>query len=360
MARNPYESLDKGRMLMSNAQTLLVLPETRSEPASERTITARMSAVVLAILGLVLLFAAAMKAYTPVSEAPEKAGWLSRPAVILAAIEMEIALGVWLLSGIRRRLAWRAALGCFMVFACVSAYNGLIGAASCGCFGQLHTNPWHTAAFDATAVAALLLFRPRSNPADAASSKRKIFVAMAIALVCASLGAWTMLGRIPTGLAVEGALETAGSGSLVLLQPEHWIGKRLPLSRHIQSDSRWQTGTWLVVLYDTECSVCRKAVPRFAEMAQSGPMNVALIEMPPHQAGAAELTRLCPGCVTGTLSEDKDWFATTPVVMLVENTIVQAAAQGEEALKIRFDARSNMLVGFSQGSARTKDDHRGR
>jgi hypothetical protein len=343
---------------MADGQTLLISPEANVERPA--VAVGRMSAAVLAILGLVLLFAAAMKAYTPVSESPEKANWLSRPAVILAAIEMEIALSVWLLSGIHRRLAWRAALGCFVVFTGVSAYKGLIGAASCGCFGGLHTNPWYTAAFDVAAVVALLLFPPRGDePIDSAPSPKRMFSAVAIALACAALGAGTMLSRVPTALAA-GELEASGPGSLVLLEPEKWIGQRLPLSRYIQADARWQSGTWLLVLYDADCPVCRKAVPRFAEMAGAGQVNVALIEIPPHQPEAAELTRLCPACVSGSLSEDKDWFATTPVAMLVEDGIVRAAAQGEEVLKVHFDAQSNKLNGFSQGSTGTKDNHRGR
>ncbi|MHC4477380.1 MAG: hypothetical protein ACYTEL_17165 [Planctomycetota bacterium] len=41
-----------------------------------------------------------------------------------------------------KKAAWLAALLCFSLFSFITLSNGLTGAASCGCFGSVHLNPW--------------------------------------------------------------------------------------------------------------------------------------------------------------------------------------------------------------------------
>jgi hypothetical protein len=67
---------------------------------------------------------------------------------VIASIELEITLGVWLLSGWFQRGAWLGALGFFGVLAGVSLYLALIGQRSCGCFGRVPVNPWLTFTLD--------------------------------------------------------------------------------------------------------------------------------------------------------------------------------------------------------------------
>lgn len=86
--------------------------------------------------------------------------WTWRPFLIFQ-VEFELALGIWLLSGVFKRLAWLGALACFSLFCSVTLYKALVGAASCGCFGTVHVNPWITLfAVDLPAVVILGLLRP--------------------------------------------------------------------------------------------------------------------------------------------------------------------------------------------------------
>jgi len=87
-------------------------------------------------------------------------GWLSSATVQLAAVQWEIILGLWLLSGRGKAWAWLLALTTFLMFAGVSLWLGLIGQASCGCFGAVKASPWHAFAVDVLALALLGVGRP--------------------------------------------------------------------------------------------------------------------------------------------------------------------------------------------------------
>jgi hypothetical protein len=57
---------------------------------------------------------------------------------------LELALSVWLLSGLFKKGAWLAALVCFSFVSMITHYKAVTGAASCGCFGSVQANPWIT------------------------------------------------------------------------------------------------------------------------------------------------------------------------------------------------------------------------
>ena len=65
--------------------------------------------IVLKLLGILLITAAALKAWQLLTEPmAENSVWSSRP-VLIGLVELELALGFWLLSGLFKR----AALYCF-------------------------------------------------------------------------------------------------------------------------------------------------------------------------------------------------------------------------------------------------------
>jgi Methylamine utilisation protein MauE len=113
-----------------------------------------------AVLGLLLLTAAALKLYGFHVSAVPRAGWLSTPWAQMALILWEVILGLWLVSGLYPAGSWLAALATFTVFAIVSGYLGWIGVASCGCFGSIKASPWDAFAVDVVALIALVVARP--------------------------------------------------------------------------------------------------------------------------------------------------------------------------------------------------------
>ena len=116
--------------------------------------------VVEVALGALLLTAGALKTYgLSVSPLPSVGG-LSVPAVQYSVVTWEFVLGSLLVLGAFRPLPWILAIGTFFAFAVVSGYLGLIGQASCGCFGAIKASPWAAFAVDLVAVAALVIARP--------------------------------------------------------------------------------------------------------------------------------------------------------------------------------------------------------
>ncbi len=107
-----------------------------------------------------MLTAAGLKIYG-LNVAPyAQFGWLSSTSVQFVVLEWEIVLGVWLLTGRKTAGAWFAAVATFLAFAGVSSYLGVIGQASCGCFGSIEASPWLAFAVDGIALILLGLGRP--------------------------------------------------------------------------------------------------------------------------------------------------------------------------------------------------------
>lgn len=109
-------------------------------------------------LGILLLTTATLKARDAFSFGGRVAGPFP-PLVILLAVQVEAALGLWLLSGLAPSVARRVALCSFVLLAAVAAYLGLTGAPTCGCAGAVSVSPWIAFGVDVFAVALLLYCR---------------------------------------------------------------------------------------------------------------------------------------------------------------------------------------------------------
>jgi len=121
---------------------------------------ARLSSLIRCFVGSLLLVAAGMK-LSGLNVAPyAQFGWLASANVQLIAVEWEILLGLWLWSGWYRFGSWIATVSTFIAFAGVSVYLGIIGQASCGCFGAINASPWMAFAIDFAALALLFIGRP--------------------------------------------------------------------------------------------------------------------------------------------------------------------------------------------------------
>ncbi len=112
-------------------------------------------AVVL-VAGAVLLLAAGLKAWRVIHSPVAMPAPLGITGFTPVLIGWEIFLGLWLLSGALPLAARRTAIGCFAFFGGYACWEALAGKASCGCFGQVHVNPWFTVLLDAAMVAMLI------------------------------------------------------------------------------------------------------------------------------------------------------------------------------------------------------------
>jgi hypothetical protein len=175
----------------------------------------RFFTIVRILLGVVLLVAAGLKLYGLNVTVLPRVGWFATPQVQVAAVEWELVLGLWLLSGVYQAGAWLAAVSTFGAFAVVSAYFGWIGVASCGCFGVIKASPWAACAVDVAALALLAVARPDLRA-----------------------GAW----RLPAGFAVVAVgaaavlLALTGVGSWVYGSPQTALARLRGESLTVSSD----------------------------------------------------------------------------------------------------------------------------
>jgi thiol-disulfide isomerase/thioredoxin len=294
--------------------------------------------IVLKALGLLLLTAAVLKGHelltVPVAN---KDLWTWRLFLIFQ-VEFELVLGIWLLSGVFKRLAWLAALTCFSLFCCVTLYKGLSGAASCGCFGRVHVNPWITLiAINLPAVIGLSFFRPvlsfgsllsfLGRQESICSITRDFLKPWASSFRFLITVGFSLLVLSTTTPILALNKPVLATSTYEVLEPETWVGKGLPILEYIDIAEQLQTGTWLLLLYRHDCPDCQKAIPQYEQMAQNLAGNedflrIALIGIPPYGRPPVSLES---SRVLGHLAEVKEWLVTTPATVLLANGKVKAA-----------------------------------
>ena len=130
------------------------------------------------------LSAAAVKTLAPDESVIESALFNSLQS---AAVQVEVLVGAWLLTGRAKTPAWVAAFGLFSVFAVVSLSSALAGHSDCGCFGRIKVNPWLTTALNASCIALL----SSASPGGTLKSYFLPGVAvLALATLTAVVGLW--------------------------------------------------------------------------------------------------------------------------------------------------------------------------
>ncbi|MFT3881507.1 MAG: DUF1573 domain-containing protein [Gemmatales bacterium] len=104
-----------------------------------------------------MLLTAALKVHGLILDPYGQDNFLALPWLQVLTIEVEVLLGLWLLSGIKPALAWWTTLALFVVLTVISFTLAWQGQASCGCFGKVEVNPWYTFFFDMAIVAVMVL-----------------------------------------------------------------------------------------------------------------------------------------------------------------------------------------------------------
>jgi len=284
--------------------------------------------IVLKILGLLLLAGAVLKGHELLTTPMANVDIWSNRYFLIFVVEFELSLSIWLLSGLFKRASWLVTLGCFSLFCCITLYKGLTGAASCGCFGNVHVNPWITLfAIDLPAVVLLALFRPKMEMQRVLHIPHWLEplpnpITLGVVFV---LGLSAIAVSSPLLILNEPAMATT---EYEVLEPETWIGKELPILEHIDIGNQLKTGNWLVVLYHHDCPACAEAIPKIEQMVRDlkgnkGFLQFALVEVPPYaQANSTPISQ-DSYCILGKLDAGKEWFVTTPVSVCIQGGIVR-------------------------------------
>jgi hypothetical protein len=101
-----------------------------------------------------------------------------------------------------------------------------------------------------------------------------------------------------------------------VLEPETWVGKELPILDYIDIGEKLKKGNWLVLFYHYDCPDCIEAIQKYKKIFHEIDINnvalgFATIEVPPY--GSSIETN----CTYGRLADMKEWFVTTPAVVLL-------------------------------------------
>ena len=174
-----------------------------------------------AVLGLFLIVTALLKVQGPADGALGQNTILFSPRLRFLVVEIEMLLGLWLLSGWAKRSAWFFVVAFFVVVAGFSLYLGLMGQSSCGCFGRIHVSPWNAFGLDVVCLGMLGLCRPafRRGQARAGADSRWLRETLMIVGVAGAILAVCLGGVLLAGGGRPGDLLARIRGDRITVEP---------------------------------------------------------------------------------------------------------------------------------------------
>jgi hypothetical protein len=276
------------------------------------------------LVGVLLLISSTLKGYQLLVDPSVLTSSTADRIFLFLQVAFEYGLALLVLSGLYwQRLRWIV----LVLFICLAAYSlllAILGAASCGCFGPVKVSPWLTFLLD-TAIVLGLLLSVRNRIQNTArtevrfSTKNQLLAGGALFLV--------PVIALSTSVLVSHGRTSADSiiqvGGLTILEPDNWIGQKLPIASFIDIDLTH--GRWTVLLHRHDCPQCQQELPKYEQLAYE--KQVALVEVPPF----GDISHNVSGVAAyGRLADEREWFVQTPVEIILEDGIVVAASNHHE------------------------------
>ena len=331
---------------------------------------------VMTVAGLLLAGAALLKVQEMLTLCipswTEHGAWESYEFFLLQ-IPLEFALGVWMVSGVFRKASWIAGTLAYCGFIFVTLGKALAGAESCGCFGQIHVNPWITLfTIDIPFFLLLAIFRPRGekllpppwpNVGHAIAVAVVVFGFMAVASpvmvafrpACEKPQEWHAVKPVrpvqpmpeeikpaepvaepqesaPVEPSLPVVKETEPEPQSAVVEPEPET-PRWPWLADIDIADQLGQGLTVVLMYHHDCPTCAVMVPKYNDyykrMGADEGLTFAFVAIPPYGKigeGPVPADTVCP---VGKLSDEKKWAIMSPyVVALIDGAFVRDWDQG--------------------------------
>lgn len=287
----------------------------------------------MAIAGVVLIVAAALKMHHLLTEPIISTGFWESWLFFVIQIPLELGLGIWLLCGLFRKAAWIVGVFAFTLFIGVTLHKGITGAASCGCFGRIQVNPWITLfAIDVPFFVLLLIFRPKGEkllPPPWPNAAHFFGVAIPTFIIIG--------GIVPVLIFNKPSDKT---DEYEVIKPEEWssttqtVSQEWPMLKHIDIADSLRSAIVVALLYQHDCQDCEQAIPLYDQMGRDlagneDTIRIAFIEIPPYASPQDSLIPHGTPCLTGKLDSSKKWYIATPLVVLLDNGSVVKYWQGE-------------------------------
>ena len=350
--------------------------------------------IVMTLAGLLLIAATILKFQEMLSICVPS--WRTHPLgfwesyeFFLIQIPLEFALGVWLVSGLFRKAGWLAGLVCYLGFIGVTLTKAITGAESCGCFGQIHVDPWITLfAIDIPFFVLLAICRPKGYKLLPPWPNMFYLLAVAVPTIgLMVLAAPALVTFRPDCIKAVDAQPDATSQLKLQLhklkqelsgkqqeidtlkqtiielqqappkpvengsaQPEpteieapvadtidtppvveqwDWLGFV------VEDEARQQISEGLVVvmMHRFDCEVCEEMAPRYSEYYQqlvdegTAEFKIAFLAIPPY--GDEDHVPDDTICITGQLTDEQKWQLMSPyVVALLDGELMKQWDQG--------------------------------
>jgi len=144
---------------------------------------------VVFITGGILVAAALLKVHGLIFSRFEPNLLLSERWQHVILIQVEVLLGIFIVSQKRFALSRLLGIAFFGAGAIASLYLWYIGQASCGCYGEVRVHPWASAVVDLGCLAGLLMVRPKAQDRAGSSLVPQILrLGLVVAAVLALVG----------------------------------------------------------------------------------------------------------------------------------------------------------------------------
>lgn len=331
--------------------------------------------VVMTLAGLLLIAAAVLKIIEAIHICipgwREHGLWESYE-LLLVQLPLELSLGIWLLSGLFRKAAWLAGTLAFLGFIGVTFYKGIAGAESCGCFGQIHVNPWmtlglidipmflllainrpgreyrllpppwpnvyHAMIFAAPIFAALIFiapamvaFRPDCVKPDAMTAQAPVIITKYVYVEQPVGPNAPRVAIDPNQKPVEPnqATPPATTPNVPPVQLSTWL-------EHIDIADQLKQGIVVILMYHHDCPVCATMVPKYdqyyrkMQSQNDDSMKIAFVAIPPY--GEKGPVPADTACLHGKLRPRQDgklWAITSPyVIALIDGQQIKSWKEG--------------------------------
>lgn len=294
--------------------------------------------IVTAVVGLVLILASILKIHQLLTEPIISRGLWESWEFFLIQIPLELGLGIWLLSGLFRKAVWLVAVISFGLFSLVTLQKIISGAESCGCFGRVQVDPWITfLAVDISFLLALLIFRPKGRkllPPPWPSAKHFFGVVIPTFVIMAVLMPVLIFNRPPDK---TDRYEVVRHQEWTSLEPtseeqtsQEQVSEEWPMLKHIDIADSLRSKIVVVLFYHSGCPDCQEAISLYDRTSRQlagseEAVRIAFIEVPPYGQDQDSPIPAETLCLTGRLDSSKQWYITTPlVVVILDGSVVKS------------------------------------
>ena len=273
------------------------------------------------------------------------------------------------------RLAKPTAVFMLVCFCVILLAEILSGNTACGCLGAYSPPPWVMLLIDGSLLLGVLLFATSPGQGPWLPAARRVPIAAWVGAGALACGLWILpqasataevVADPPGGAAEDEPVDEATAPAATPVQPQvastagvsissgastgprrarklepyhvprpdTWQGRRwqdIPLAQFMPT---WPTdvtaGLRYVVFYSKSCSHCQDL---FQQQFYQPPVPTAIVAIPESKTGFNPDTWLpmeCPGCEELDMPVGSDWIISTPLVVALENGIVQCAREGDD------------------------------